>query len=178
MSDESSAPVATESTAPTTVVDPPASVVEAPITVDESPDRGEILPIRRIRNIAAPPAPLTPQEALDGSPRSVVVTLADVHATGTFRDQPPALELPPHQPVIAVTWPCGPVAEVGINGCAIEDVLDVCIARLEGFQRGPLAGTENGQALQHLAMARRYLQRRTQVRQAQGVEGTPRPHVS
>lgn len=69
----------------------------------------------------------------------------------------------------------GPVAD-GINGCRMEDVLEVLIARLEQLNAGPLRCRENACAKTHLEEARFWLRERTRKRQEQGVEGTDAPH--
>ena len=77
-----------------------------------------------------------------------------------------------------IKWQLGPVAEVGVNGTTIEDVIEVCIDRLRGFQRGPFASRENALAITDLESARNWLLQRTRERQAQGVEGTNQKHRS
>lgn len=67
----------------------------------------------------------------------------------------------------------GPVKDAGgVNGVTHEALLAVLIDRMEAFQAGPYACHENGEALSHLDQALRWLHRRTQWRQAAGVEGT------
>ena len=120
------------------------------------------------------------QEAMDGSPAQVERTLGDLLNTGTFADTKAVLgvgELP-SDVVIALRFQRGPLKEVGINGCAIEDAVDVLIERLDGFQRGPFACPENELAMGHLHLAKEKLMERTRRRQEQGVEGTNQPHVS
>jgi hypothetical protein len=75
-----------------------------------------------------------------------------------------------------IKWQLGPVAEVGINGTTIEDVIEACIERLRGFQRGPFACRENALAITDLESARNWLLQRTRARQEQGVEGTNEQH--
>ena len=76
-----------------------------------------------------------------------------------------------HGPFGEIKWQLGPVQEAGINGTTIEDVIEVCIARLQRFQRGPFAGRENALAITALEEARNWLLQRTRDRQARGVEG-------
>lgn len=95
------------------------------------------------------------QELVDGTP--AVVHLGDY---GSIRFQ------------------LGPIAEVGVNGTTIEDVIDVLIARLEGFNRGPLRCRENSLAITSLEEARNWLLQRTRTRVSQGVEGVNQPHTS
>lgn len=79
--------------------------------------------------------------------------------------------------VIDIRFQEGPLTHVGANGCQLEDVIDVCVERLQGFQRGPFACRENELAIQKLEEARLWLSLRNWKRQAQGVEGTMRPHA-
>ena len=72
----------------------------------------------------------------------------------------------------------GPIKEVGVNGTTIESVIDVLVARLEGFQSGPFRCRENALAITKLEEAKQWLLYRTQKRQNQGVEGENKPHVS
>lgn len=65
----------------------------------------------------------------------------------------------------------GSIAEVGVNGCKMEDVMDILMHRLEGFQSGEFACQENGLALSYIKMAKQALERRTNNRQLRGVEG-------
>lgn len=76
---------------------------------------------------------------------------------------------------VQITFQRGPVAD-GINGCEIEDVLELLIARLEQFNAGPMRCRENACAKTHLEEARFWLWERTRKRQEQGVEGTDVPH--
>lgn len=66
----------------------------------------------------------------------------------------------------------GPIAEVGTNGITHEALLAILIDRLEGFQSGPYACTENSAALIALKSAQGHLKSRTEKRLARGVEGT------
>ena len=65
----------------------------------------------------------------------------------------------------------GPIAEVGVTGCQMEDVMDILMHRLEGFQSGDFPCQENGLALSYIKMAKQALERRTKDRQLRGVEG-------
>lgn len=62
------------------------------------------------------------------------------------------------------------------NGCDIEDVIDVLVERLRGFQNGSLRCRENALAITHLEEAGNWLVKRRMNRIAQGVEGTYQPH--
>jgi hypothetical protein len=71
----------------------------------------------------------------------------------------------------------GPVKENGVNGCQIEDVIDVLVKRLQGFQAGNYPCRENALAITKLEEARLWLEERTMKRKAQGVEGLNKAHV-
>jgi len=71
----------------------------------------------------------------------------------------------------------GPIKEVGgINGCQIEDVIDILVERLRGFQEGPYKCRENALAITKLEEARMWLNERTRRRIEQGIEGLNIPH--
>lgn len=59
----------------------------------------------------------------------------------------------------------------------VEDVIDVAIAKLETYQDGSLACSENLEAIQALQAAKDALKRRRQRRMLQGVFNTMAPHV-
>ena len=66
----------------------------------------------------------------------------------------------------------GPIKENGVNGCQIEDLLAICIHRLEGFQAGEFPCEDNMMAEMWIKSALRALEKRTADRQKRGVEGT------
>ena len=66
----------------------------------------------------------------------------------------------------------GPIGEVGTNGTTHEVLLAIIVDRLEGFQKGPYACRENAIALTKLQEATHWLNHRTALREARGVEGT------
>lgn len=118
------------------------------------------------------------REAMDGSPAHVTTTLGDLAQAGKFAGMELEFSTERYKPVIDITFQCGPLKEVGVNGCSIEDVIDVLVARLEGFQHGQFACAENFQAISALKVAKFWLLERTAKRQQQGVEGTMQAHVS
>lgn len=65
----------------------------------------------------------------------------------------------------------GPINEHGVNGITQEALLAIVADRLEAFQAGPFACTENLNALAHVHDAMTWLQSRTKARMARGVEG-------
>lgn len=68
----------------------------------------------------------------------------------------------------------GPIREVGVNGVTHEALLAIVIDRLRSFQAGPYACDDNAQALIAGQSMLWYLQNRTRLRIARGVEGTHR----
>jgi hypothetical protein len=79
---------------------------------------------------------------------------------------------------IAVVFQNGFPSQVGINGCRVEDVIELAVRRLDQFQAGPLACEENERALRHLHGALEALQERLRRRQEQGVLNTMGRHES
>lgn len=77
---------------------------------------------------------------------------------------------------IQVAFQRGLPKEVGINGCRIEDVIDVAVLKLSQFQNGPLACEENAEAIRYLKLAKQCLYERIQRRQEQGVWNTMSAH--
>lgn len=69
----------------------------------------------------------------------------------------------------------GPVKEAGVNGCFMEDLIAICIDRLEAFQAGDFACVENAMAADSLKSALFSLDIRTKDRQERGVEGHSAP---
>jgi hypothetical protein len=65
----------------------------------------------------------------------------------------------------------GPVAENGVNGCFMEDLLAIVKDRLECFQAGDFACVENEMALNDVNQALAHLNMRTKDRQDRDVEG-------
>jgi hypothetical protein len=71
-----------------------------------------------------------------------------------------------------VTFQAGPIKEHGVNGVTNEALIAIVLDRLRGFQAGPHACPENNSAIVSLQNALDMLHRRTNDRQARGVEGT------
>jgi hypothetical protein len=82
------------------------------------------------------------------------------------------------RPFIRLTWQKGIPSKTGVNGCRVEDVLDVAVEKLRTYQEGPLACEENAEALRSLLQAVTALQSRRQRRQEQGVLNTMEAHES
>jgi hypothetical protein len=83
-----------------------------------------------------------------------------------------------HGEHINIKFQQGPIPLVGRNGAFIEDVIDVLIDRLVGFQEGDYACDENDKAIEHLEAAKDALIERAMKRTEQGVEGTYQSHES
>ena len=66
----------------------------------------------------------------------------------------------------------GPIKESTPNGIFMEDLLAICIDRLQHFQAGDYACRENALALTKIQEAMHWLHHRTEDRQRRGVEGT------
>ncbi len=77
---------------------------------------------------------------------------------------------------IKIVFQHGHPQEVGINGCRIEDVLDLLTNKLLDFQGRDLACEENAAALMHLDLAREALLLRRRRREQQNVLGQPEKH--
>ena len=75
-------------------------------------------------------------------------------------------------PYAVVHFQNGPVKEVGQKGCFQEDLIAICIDRLQSFQKGNFACRENALAITKLEEALLWLRKRTMDREARGVEGT------
>ena len=76
----------------------------------------------------------------------------------------------------------GPVQEHGVNGCQIEDIIDVAIARINFLNNvladGKFRCRENSLAVTKLQESKFWLEHRTKMREQQKVEGTNKVHTS
>lgn len=79
---------------------------------------------------------------------------------------------------IEVKFQSGPVQEVGVNGCMVEDVIDLLLEKVKRYQLGTLSCAENEMALKHLEFAKQALEHRRKTRRDQGVLDTHKPHKS
>lgn len=87
------------------------------------------------------------------------------------------IEVQPHpKSFIDIVFQEGTAKENGVNGAQIEDVIDVLIERLDGFQKGGFPCRENALAITKLEEARMWLNERTRKRKEQGVEGNHEKH--
>jgi hypothetical protein len=81
----------------------------------------------------------------------------------------------PGKAYASVRFQEGPVAQTGRNGAFVEDLLVICLHRLEGFQAGDTPDPRNDAAIGCLRQALAFLAQRTADRQARKVEGSRRP---
>lgn len=72
----------------------------------------------------------------------------------------------------------GTPEQVGVNGCRIEDVIEILQQKLLDFQGRDLDCEENATALYHLDLAREALLMRRRRREQQGVFGARANHES
>lgn len=77
---------------------------------------------------------------------------------------------------IKITFQHGHPSDDGVNGCRVEDVIDVLVDKLLDFQGRDLSCEENATALYHLDLAREALLLRRRRREQQGVLGSPQKH--
>lgn len=66
----------------------------------------------------------------------------------------------------------GPIKECGVNGVCNEDLINMVIERLEGFQQSDFKCRENAIAITKLEEALLWLRKRTVGREKRGIEGT------
>lgn len=71
-----------------------------------------------------------------------------------------------------IKFQIGQTKEVELNGCFMEDLIFVCIDRLEDFQESNFNCKENENALKHLYEAIFWLNARTKKRQSENKYGT------
>ena len=78
-------------------------------------------------------------------------------------------------PFIDVKFQNGPIKEHGVNGCQVDEVLQLCVEKLQEFNRR-LPCRETSLAITKVEEALHWLDHRTRRRLAEGVEGTESPH--
>lgn len=74
------------------------------------------------------------------------------------------IELKEPRDFINIKFQEGTVLENGVNGAQIEDVIEVLIERLQGFQKGKFHCRENDLAITKLQEAKMWLEERTRNR--------------
>lgn len=90
---------------------------------------------------------LEDQEKMDGSP---------AHIKRNFID---------------IKFQLGLVKEQGVNGCQVDDIIQILIERVEGFQKGKFACRENALVITKLQEAQHWTTHRTVDRERRKVEG-------
>ena len=85
---------------------------------------------------------------------------------------PPDSLTSPASKSVRLSFQNGPIPKNGVNGITHEVLLAILIHRLDGFQQGPFACSENNSARDRLLDAQRILHGRTRARMDRGVEGT------
>lgn len=91
-------------------------------------------------------------------------------------DLEPMLDIEEDKSYINIKFQEGAILENGVNGCQIEDVINLLVERLKGFQKGGFPCRENALAITKLEEARMWLEERTRKRKEQGVEGRMKSH--
>lgn len=75
-----------------------------------------------------------------------------------------------------ISWQNGPLGtgenRKEPNGAFVETIIKAAVQRLEFYQEGKFACSENEMAIEHLELALNILNSRTLKRQKRGVEGT------
>ena len=104
-----------------------------------------------------------------------VIVRDDPGAGGAYHEYRVCQVVPEGHPsaVLAdIKFQKGPVAEKGKNGIFMEDLLQICLHRLQCFQAGNFSCRENAEALTKIEEALHWLNHRTTDRQRRKVEGT------
>lgn len=76
-----------------------------------------------------------------------------------------------------IKFQAGPLRNGPANGTSLEAVLQICLDRIEGYQRGRFPCDENAEAAWFIRSAIDALDLRTLHRRRQGVEGVNVAHV-
>jgi hypothetical protein len=67
--------------------------------------------------------------------------------------------------------------ELGRNGAITEEILDMLIEHIGGFQKGPYSCRENAMVITKLEEAKHWVLHRKQLREAQNIKGREAVHV-
>ncbi len=95
----------------------------------------------------------------------------DYAAPHYFQIQPVVAD--PENPILTeILFQKGPIKESTLNGCFMEDLIAICICRLENFQKSEFACKENAMAITKLEESLMWLRKRTLNREKRGVKGT------
>lgn len=71
-----------------------------------------------------------------------------------------------------INFQCGPIKESGVNGVNNEDLINMVLVRLKGFENSEFKCRENAIAITKLEEALLWLRKRTSDREIRNVEGT------
>ena len=82
---------------------------------------------------------------------------------------------PPPKILGKISFQNGAILESGVNGLQGEDLIAICIDRLQHFQAGKFACRENAIALTKFQEGLMWLESRTNRRTVAGTEGTHKP---
>ena len=74
---------------------------------------------------------------------------------------------------VTLNFQNGPIAEAGVNGITHEALIAIILDRMRAFQGDHYACRENAIVITKLEEALMWLHKRTQNREARGVEGAP-----
>ena len=91
-------------------------------------------------------------------------------AGGAFHVKYPAAD-GIHTWLLQGRWQSGPVAENGVNGVGVENLLLIAADRLRFYQNSRFSCAENADALESVERALERLRARTARREGAGVEG-------
>lgn len=111
------------------------------------------------------------RELKTGQHRFTKVIVKDDPGAGGANHHYEILSIDTNEEFAWVDFQNGPVKQNGVNGCFQEDLLAIVVDRLESFQKGPFACTQNELALTSIQKAMYWLNHRTEDRQDRGVEG-------
>lgn len=98
------------------------------------------------------------------------VVMARVPSEGSIFD-PPGVPDKISRKHITLKFQSGPTQEAGVNGCQIDEIIQILIDRLEHFQAGEFKCAENNLAIIKLMEAKMWLMERSRDRIARGIEG-------
>jgi hypothetical protein len=126
--------------------------------------------LRWSKHLRVPPMRLAPEEV--GSLRDRAYPYADtagvrVNIEHDGSEPPPIIVTPTSVTFIGQR---GPIGEVGVNGCQIDDILTFCLGTLQTFSK-KFPCRQNSLAITNLQQSLMWLEDRTRDREARGVEG-------
>lgn len=126
--------------------------------------------MRWSKHLRIPPLRLAPEEV--GSLRDRAYPYADTAgATVNIKhdgSEPPPIIVTPTS--VTFIGQRGPMKDVGVNGCQIDDILTFCLGTLQTFNK-KFPCRENSLAISELQSVLHWLEERTRDRDERGVEG-------